>query len=233
LNATTPSYGTASWSLVSGNVTIVSPSSNTSIVTGLTNTATLRWQTKNGVCPPNYKDIVVTRDLPPDQAIVGLDFKTNSTEVQLTANTPSAGTGYWSVVEGGGIIESVNSPTTMVTSLSDGNNVFRWTIKSGTCRESSDDITVFIQPFEIPNAFSPNDDNINDEFVILGIERYLSVALSVYNRWGSLVYYDPQYKNSWRGTNMNNEKLSDDTYYYTLEIPGKKNYNGFLILKQK
>lgn len=233
LNAQYPPYGTGSWSLVSGVATVLSPTNNTSVVTGLTTSAILRWTVKNGVCPATYDDINVTRDLPPAAAIAGADQQAMTEQITLSANTPSIGTGYWTVLAGNALIENPNNPVTTVKYLSEGDNIFRWTIKNGTCKENSDDVTVYLQPLEIPNAFSPNSDGFNDEFVVQGLERYTDVKLSVYNRWGNLVYYSPDYRNTWRGTNFNNERLSDDTYYYTLEIPGKKNYTGFLIIKQK
>ncbi|MDP1800536.1 MAG: gliding motility-associated C-terminal domain-containing protein [Bacteroidota bacterium] len=54
----------------------------------------------------------------------------------------------------------------------------------------------------------------------------------MFNRWGSLLYSNNNYKNDWTGTNSNNEKLVDDTYYYLLEIPGFKAFTGFIVLKQ-
>ena len=32
---------------------------------------------------------------------------------------------------------------------------------------------------------------------------------------------------------MSGEDLSDDTYFYTLEVPGKENTKGYLVLKRK
>ena len=42
--------------------------------------------------------------------------------------------------------------------------------------------------FYYPNAFSPNDDGINDIFYITGGSEVRSIDLQVYNRWGSLVF---------------------------------------------
>ena len=41
----------------------------------------------------------------------------------------------------------------------------------------------------IPNAFSPNDDGINDVFTIMGSEDLVSVrSLKIFNRWGNVVF---------------------------------------------
>ena len=59
-----PSTGNGVWSLISGSVTIVSSSSNTSSITGLSagSSATLRWTTSNGVCASSNDDVVLTNN---------------------------------------------------------------------------------------------------------------------------------------------------------------------------
>jgi len=57
--------------------------------------------------------------------------------------------------------------------------------------------------FEIPNAFSPNGDNINDEFCLQGWtpcnEEFLVV---IYNRWGQKVYESLNPNFCWNGKNQ-------------------------------
>ena len=62
LAGNTPTYGTGSWSVVSGTATITTPSSPTSGVTGLVlgTTATLRWTITNGVCGSTSSDMTIT-----------------------------------------------------------------------------------------------------------------------------------------------------------------------------
>ncbi|WP_333599764.1 GEVED domain-containing protein [Flavobacterium sp.] len=57
-----PTYGTGTWSVVSGTATITSPNSATSTVTGLTlgTTATLRWTITNGSCGSTTSDVTIT-----------------------------------------------------------------------------------------------------------------------------------------------------------------------------
>lgn len=52
---------------------------------------------------------------------------------------------------------------------------------------------------EIPTAFSPNDDGLNDTFGALA-EGLESFELTVYNRWGELVYYSDKIRARWDGT---------------------------------
>ena len=59
------------------------------------------------------------------------------------------------------------------------------------------------QCLEIPNAFSPNGDGINDYWQIYLIELYPNAVIEIFNRWGKVVYkskngYDPPWDGSYR-----------------------------------
>ncbi len=90
---------------------------------------------------------------------------------------------------------------------------------------------------EIPEAFSPNGDNINDTFEVQNIEFFQKVSLLVYNRWGNLVYKNENYRNDWNGTSNVSmaigSKLPDGTYYYLIEIKDTgKVYKGSVYIKR-
>ncbi|MCE3260539.1 MAG: hypothetical protein K0S12_2180, partial [Bacteroidetes bacterium] len=232
LSANTPFVGSGKWTIVEGQATIGSASTGTTYLTGISpGKSVVRWTISNGVCPASSDEITVWRDLPPDAAFAGPDVTLDIPVLKLSANTPTSGTGSWSVLSGEVVLSDINDPKASIVSLSEGESKLRWTMRSGSCPENSDDLTIFLKRLEIPNAFTPNGDGVNDSFVIPTIEYYPGTRFYVYNRWGSLVYYNDEYKNSWKGTNLDNERLTDDTYYYTLEIPSKANYNGFIILK--
>ncbi len=79
-----------------------------------------------------------------------------------------------------------------------------------------------------PNVFTPNDDNQNDKFYITavnGAREYEEVKLSVFNRWGQLVYEDEDFSSrnnpeqGWDGTSIyTGKKLADGVYYYTAKF---------------
>jgi gliding motility-associated-like protein len=73
---------------------------------------------------------------------------------------------------------------------------------------------------KLPNVFTPNGDNINDLFIPLkdSIDFVDQVKISIYNRYGKLVYEtaDPQIK--WNGKENNTgEDLPVGTYFYTIQ----------------
>ncbi len=95
--------------------------------------------------------------------------------------------------------------------------------------DTSGTLTIF-------NGFSPNDDGINDKFIISGIDNptLKGNTLVIFNRWGNEVYRRTDYDNSWGGT-WGNQKLPDGTYYYILCYPESDKTSiksGFLELRR-
>ncbi len=68
----------------------------------------------------------------------------------------------------------------------------------------------------IPNAFSPNDDGLNDTFEAKGkfFEEY---RLLIFNRWGELLYETTNPDQGWDGT-FNGETLPATTYTYRVDV---------------
>jgi gliding motility-associated-like protein len=87
-----------------------------------------------------------------------------------------------------------------------------------------------IKPFNIPNAFSPNGDNINDTWTIDGIELYNNCRVYIYNRYGQEVYKSAGTYIPWKGL-TNGKPVATGVYYYIIEPEaGKKSYAGWLLL---
>jgi gliding motility-associated-like protein len=70
----------------------------------------------------------------------------------------------------------------------------------------------------IPNAFSPNGDGFNDQWVIEGLELYTDPEIRVFDRWGSRVYYSPNpVSEPWDGT-FDGRRLPIDSYHYIIDL---------------
>lgn len=70
---------------------------------------------------------------------------------------------------------------------------------------------------DIANIFTPNNDNLNDKFIIEGncIDQ---VSFSIYNRWGVKIKNIDDAAIGWDGTMSNGTKASDGVYYYVGQI---------------
>ncbi len=107
--------------------------------------------------------------------------------------------------------------------------------------ESSKTPTPSIIPdlsIDIPEAFSPNRDGVNDRFIILK-PFGTTLDLEVFNRWGNVVYANPNYNNEWDGRGTNNfigQDLMDGGYYYTLKAKSINGniqiFKGFVLIQR-
>ncbi|WP_420149782.1 gliding motility-associated C-terminal domain-containing protein [Spirosoma sp.] len=73
-------------------------------------------------------------------------------------------------------------------------------INTNGCPSSFSTVVEVTEPLYVPSAFSPNADGVNDSWVIPNIGSFPKCEVSVYNRWGELVFYSQGYTNPWDGT---------------------------------
>jgi gliding motility-associated-like protein len=92
---------------------------------------------------------------------------------------------------------------------------------------------------DIPNVFTPDGDGRNDYFAV-NFAIGQSAILTVYDRWGKEVYKNANYTCSYNSSGIdpsNNcftaKDLNDGTYFYALEIPGDKKYQGYVQVVNK
>ncbi len=96
-----------------------------------------------GFCPGTYRiPVVVTVNTSPTTSLAGPNQSVCATSATLAGNTPTAGTGTWTLVSGTGTITASTSPTSTVTGLGIGANVFQWTITNPPCGTSSTQVTI-------------------------------------------------------------------------------------------
>jgi gliding motility-associated-like protein len=76
--------------------------------------------------------------------------------------------------------------------------------------------------FFVPNSFSPNGDGVNDYFIVNGTGLNVIPSLTIYNRWGQIVFQKSNFapnsaSQAWDGT-FNGQPAPSDVYVYTLQI---------------
>jgi gliding motility-associated-like protein len=96
-------------------------------------------------------------------------------------------------------------------------------------------VNLTTQELFIPGGFSPNNDGINDYFIIENGSN-LQIQLEIFNRWGNLVFKDRDYKNNWNGKTSEGIHVGDDLpvgiYYYVIIIDGKEKKAGPLAIRR-
>lgn len=165
LSANTPVIGSGVWSVLSGTATLLSPNSPSSNVVAIGNGITiLEWSISNGSCPPSTSSLALNYTGSITVSNAGSDQTVCATSATLAANTAVNGVGTWSVISGSGIFANSNNPSSVVSGLQSGNNVFRWVISNGACNPSTDDVSVTsvsISPAVVMNNLATCGTNIS------------------------------------------------------------------------
>jgi gliding motility-associated-like protein len=64
----------------------------------------------------------------------------------------------------------------------------------------------------VPNIFTPNGDNWNDELVFKGVDDTKEFSIKIFNRWGRMMFESTDALKSWDG-----KDATDGTYFYELK----------------
>ena len=99
------------------------------------------------------------------------------------------------------------------------------------CRDTVSDTLSVTGVLEVPNIFSPNDDGINDVFVVKsnGVNEFV---LDVFNRWGAIVYSQTARRLQWDGRTSAGVLLPCGNYFYHITSTDLKGYKkaGVILL---
>jgi len=233
-HATLAALGTGQWSGPVGILFHDPASPTTTIEIAAPGTHLLSWTVTQGACIA-IDTLRLTRldQVDPVEVSAGDDQYlevTHATTLMAVA-TPGADL-TWNLISGAGMIEAPAAQQTMVHGLGSGTNTFLVTATLGPCGSSSDTVRIIVKDLFIPQGFSPNGDGENDRFEITGMMAFPDSRLTVYNRWGQLVYENTAYANEWDGRSGSGQDLPDATYFYVLNLSGDRSYNGFIVIKR-
>jgi gliding motility-associated-like protein len=85
---------------------------------------------------------------------------------------------------------------------------------------------------DIPNAFSPNGDGINDRWEIKYLDKFPGASVQVFNRYGQVVYTATGHQpgNGWDGR-LKGQVLPMGTYYYIIDLKnGHEKLSGSITI---
>ena len=77
---------------------------------------------------------------------------------------------------------------------------------------------IYIEPFTlfIPNTFTPDANEYNDEFRAVNYLNIHEWEMKIYNRWGEIVFESDRIEESWDGTTPQGVLAQDGVYGYTI-----------------
>ena len=135
------------------------------------------------------------------------------------ANEPTTQFYKWGIYKDNSLIINRTDKDHRYTFNEAGNYSVKLTVSNSTC-SFSDSIAIVVSESAIyvPNVFTPNGDNVNDEFRI-GYKSLISFQCWVYNRWGRQVYYWTDPTKGWDG-NINGKKAVPGPYFYVIKAIG-------------
>ena len=82
----------------------------------------------------------------------------------------------------------------------------------------------------LPNAFTPNGNNINELYNIMGTGIDPSTfEMRIFDRWGKQLFYTTDYSASWDGT-YNGEPVPQGSYIIAIKYSNKNNGNKYYIV---
>lgn len=208
-----PATGLSATNIPNPTATVSTPISYT--VTGTLNGCTLSRTINIGIRPnPNVS-------AGPDFTIVDGDdvqlLGSGQSNVVNIAWTPNA------TLTSANTFTPIAKPTTTTT--------YTITVRDNNSCTSTDATVVTVIPYcvKVMEGFTPNGDGINDRWLVTtNAACTKQVIANVYNRYGSLVYNNENYNNTWDGTYKGNA-IPDGTYYYKITY---RLINGKTVLQQ-
>jgi gliding motility-associated-like protein len=158
-----------------------------------------------------------------DDIIINLGLSTEDIEADIYSDS-NIDTLVWSPNE---FLECVNSDCSTVIATPPATITYQLTVTDENGCTGFDDIIVEVNNeriLDFPNAFSPNGDAYNDQFdIILGRDVSLVNNLSIFDRWGNLVFsrndFEPVANDplSWNGK-FNGNDVADGVYVYYIKV---------------
>ena len=77
-------------------------------------------------------------------------------------------------------------------------------------------IEIYSTHKDVMHLFTPNNDGFNDQWELPELATWGKCDVRVFNRWGKLVYSNPDYNNLWDGTS-NGAPLPEGPYYFVIK----------------
>lgn len=226
------SIGTYEWSFGDGNTSSSQSPTNTFTSSGMFDVS-LITTTQDGGCADTleYEDLVTVFLTPEASFYFDPENPTTLNPNIQFFNTTTNGASYvWNF--GDGNVSTEANPENMYAE--EGSYFITLIANNGICTSSASD-SIHINPetfIYIPNAFTPNGNELNDGFIPrgIGIEDF---RMTVYDRWGNELYFTASLEEPWNGL-LNGRELPADVYVYRVDIVDvlgeEKCYRGSVTL---
>ncbi|MGB0431767.1 MAG: PKD domain-containing protein, partial [Bacteroidia bacterium] len=143
------------------------------------------------------------------------DIEAYSAEAEKYSWTPSS---IFSDPDKAKTTASISSSTTVTVNA---------TAKGYCLGEAS--VKINVVDLIIPTAFTPNNDGVNDTWVIRNLDLISNSKLIIYSRWGSVMFSSENDEEQWNGWH-NGKMVPAGAYIYILEVDEKQALTGYVTV---
>ncbi len=146
-------------------------------------------------------------------------------QTSVMSNTSVGATSYTWFFPNGQTSSATSPIFTFNLSSNESAVVTLYAYSDGGCADSTSRTITLTEEliFYAPNAFTPNNDENNAVFnpmMTSGID-ISSYKLTIFNRWGEIVFVSQDINQGWDGTNNTGKKSQDGVYKYVIEFSRK------------
>jgi gliding motility-associated-like protein len=120
---------------------------------------------------------------------------------------------------------STGDTSLSISNLAPGDYQFMVTDKygrTGNATATVEGYTQDIKCLNIPTAFTPDGDGVNDVWKIRSLSEYTESKTEIFNQWGSLVFKSTGYATPWDGR-YNGDPVPAGAYYYVIDLGNSSN----------
>ena len=176
---------------------------------------------------------LIVNDTPAIQIQSDKYFVTDGETIQLTATPGNLTTYAWSSVNSLNS-DNIYNPTSIVTTPA----WYNLTVTNSNSCSNSDSLFIAFRIdsvfscdgrtiIHIPKAFSPNGDQWNNQFRVLGLDNivYKLYHLVIYNRWGQVIFETNRSSQAWDGTYKGTPaNIGNYVYFFQLTCGNGKTF---------
>ncbi|MEZ4937072.1 MAG: HYR domain-containing protein [Crocinitomicaceae bacterium] len=221
-----PSIGSGTWTNIFGAGTIASPNTHRTFTSDLfAGENRFVWTVTNGNCPSSKDTLIVFSTEAPTIIDAGgnQDLCDTTDQINLIAVQPDYGTGMWSVIDGNGVLDYDTAVSVIVSGIDSNPNTLVWTVSKQYCPNQHDTISINYYaciPFnpDIPTAFTPDGDGVNDVWEIPDLNKfYPNCKVVIVNRWGNTLFESEGYSTPWDGR-YRGKDMPLGSYYFVIDF---------------
>ena len=113
----------------------------------------------------------------------------------------------------------ITGETTLDPKISPSSDIiYSLTVTSADGCSNHDEVVIkVLNELYVPTAFTPNGDGLNDVWRLPSLESYPDAEVTIYNRWGQIVFHAKAPFISWDGS-LNGKPQASGTYIYFIDL---------------